>query len=162
MPKLRIKVRSTLVTRNVSAIAFAASLFVACSPSHAGVSNLVPTDDTKFVATARPIPPPTEVHCRQDHKKPAGKTYCKRLHWFRWRLENVGQTDSYALCHIQAFGANKALTRSFEWLPWAGRNEVKAGAVATRADVLHLPTTTPVRRYALSCRAAMWTNGPPV
>jgi hypothetical protein len=164
MPIVRSNVRLTFLKRYVCVIVFPACLFVACSSPSATslVSKLVPTDDTKFVASAHPIAPPTKVHCRQEHKKPAGRLYCKRLHWFRWRLENVGETDSYALCHIRAFRGNKPLTRSLLWLPWAGTNQVKAGTVASRADALHLETTRPVSRYTLTCRAAMWTNGAPV
>ncbi|MDP9234077.1 MAG: hypothetical protein M3P01_05940 [Actinomycetota bacterium] len=133
---------------------------VACSPS--GVSRLLPTDDTRFAASARPIRPPAQVRCRQIHKKPAGKLLCKRQHWFRYRVENVGERAAFALCHIQAFAHGKPLTPNRFWSPEAGRNEIKAGDVVTRAEMTQLKTTRRVTRWALSCRAAMWTNGPPV
>jgi hypothetical protein len=135
-------------------------LLVACARS--GVSRLLPTDDTRFDASARPARPPAQLRCSQTHQKPAERIYCKRQHWFRWRVANIGDKDAFALCHIQAFAHNKALTKNHLWLPWAGRNVINAGDVARRHEMIYLRTTRRVTRYALSCHAAMWTNGAPI
>jgi hypothetical protein len=151
------------ITKTVFTTLMAIPLVVACSSSGAsGVSRLLPTDDTRFVASARPIRPAAQVRCRQIHKKPAGKLLCKRHHWFRYRVENVGDKAAFALCHLQAFAHSQALTPPRPWLPYGGRNEIKAGDVASRAEMTVFKTTRRVTRYALCCRAAMWTNGPPV
>jgi hypothetical protein len=137
-------------------------LLVACSASESGVSRLLPTDDTRFVSSARPIRPPPRDQCRELHKKPADKSFCRRQHWFRWRVENVGEESAFALCHLQAFAHNSALTPSRLWLPFNGMNWIKGGHVATEVGMTPFKTNRRVTRYALRCHAAMWTNGPPV
>jgi hypothetical protein len=137
-------------------------LLVACAESSSRVSRLVVTNDTSFVASARPVPPPPSVRCLETAKKPAGKARCKREHWFRWRIENVGTNNAFALCHLQAFAGTTPVTPNREWLPWAGRNEIKAGHVDTRTDMTPIRTTQRVTRYVLRCHAARWTNGAPV
>lgn len=153
-------VRRHVLTKTFFTTALAIPLLIACSqPS--GVSRLLPTNDTRFVASARPVHAPAGIPPCRTHKTRAGRLLCKRQHWFRYRIENVGEKSAFALCHLQAFAGHEALRRHV-WSPYAGRNAIDAGDVVSRTEMTVVRTTRPITRYALSCRSAMWTNGAPV